>query len=119
MATPKDNAPEIASAQKIDKSLLKAFPPEALAQAIAEQLAIPVKDWHQLSSNRSARAKEQTAAALVYLIKNQPEEALARLTQAVGWLDKTLKAPPCPTHGEKANGKLREQSREKATEKIS
>lgn len=85
-----------------DKSLLKAFPAETLAQALAEQLAIPVKDWHQLSANRSVRAKEQAAAALVYLLKDQPEEALPRLTQAVGWLDRTLKAPPCPTHGEKA-----------------
>ncbi|MEM6450390.1 MAG: DUF6439 family protein [Cyanobacteria bacterium P01_D01_bin.105] len=85
-----------------DKAILKAFPPELLAQALAEQLAIPVKDWHRLSSNRTVRAKEQTAAALVYLLKNQPEEALLRLTQSVGWLDKTLKAPPCPTHGGKA-----------------
>lgn len=72
-----------------------------LAQALAEQLAISVKDWHRLSANRSVRAKEQAAAALVYLLKNQPEEALPRLSQAVGWLDKTLKAPPCPTHGKK------------------
>ena len=88
-----------------DKSVLKAFPPETLAQALAEQLAISVKDWHQLNTNRSVRAKEQTAAALVYLLKNQPEEALPRLAQAVGWLDRTLKAPPCPTHGNPTHGK--------------
>ena len=81
--------------------MLKSFPPEALAQALAEQLAIPVKDWHRLNSNRSVRAKEQAAAALVYLLKDQPEEALPRLSQAVGWLDRTLKAPPCPSHGPK------------------
>ncbi|MFK8182593.1 MAG: DUF6439 family protein [Phormidesmis sp.] len=86
-----------------DASILKSFPPEALAQALAEQLSISVQDWHRLSANRNVRAKEQAAAALVYLLKNQPEEALPRLTQAVGWLDKTLKAPPCPSHGKKAH----------------
>jgi len=88
--------------QAPDPSILKTFPPEALAQALAEQLTISVKDWHQLNSNRSVRAKEQAAAALVYLLKDRPEEALPRLTQAVGWLDRTLKAPPCPTHGKAA-----------------
>ncbi|HEY9824715.1 MAG TPA: DUF6439 family protein, partial [Stenomitos sp.] len=49
--------------------------------------------------NRRVRALEQTAAALVYLLKHQPEEALARLQQATGWLDRSISAPPCPTHG--------------------
>lgn len=79
-------------------ALLKSFSPEALAQALAEQLMIRPNDWHRLSANRSARAREQAAAALVYLLKDQPEEAIPRLAQAIGWLDKTLKAPPCPTH---------------------
>jgi hypothetical protein len=26
---------------------------------------------------------------------------LARFTQAVGWLDKSISAPPCPSHGDK------------------
>lgn len=73
----------------------------ALAQQLAEQLAIGHKDWHRLNANRTIRAKEQTAAALVYLLKDQPEEALIRLQQAVGWLDRSLSAPPCPTHGHK------------------
>ncbi|TAG60104.1 MAG: hypothetical protein EAZ28_08830 [Oscillatoriales cyanobacterium] len=47
----------------------------------------------------SARAGEQAAAALVFLLKNQPEEALPRLNQAAGWLDRSICAPPCPTHG--------------------
>lgn len=84
-----------------ERSVLKSFSPEVLAQALAEQLAIPSHDWHRLSSNRTVRAREQAAAALVYLLKDRPEEALPRLSQAVGWLDRTLKAPPCPTHGEK------------------
>lgn len=70
-----------------------------LAQALAERLAIAEKDWHRLKSNRQARAGEQTAAALVFLLKNNTEEALVRLQQAVGWLDKSISAPPCPTHG--------------------
>ncbi len=72
-----------------------------LAQALAAKLAIPERDWHRLKSNRPARAQEQAAAALIYLLKNQPEEALTRLQQASGWLDRSLIAPPCPSHGPK------------------
>ncbi|MEM8808417.1 MAG: DUF6439 family protein [Cyanobacteria bacterium P01_G01_bin.38] len=75
--------------------------PLELAQALAQKLAIGPNEWHRLSSNRQARAQEQAAAALVYLLKDQSEEALTRLTQSVGWLDRSLKAPPCPTHGER------------------
>lgn len=75
-----------------------------LAQTLASKLAIQPNDWHRLSSNRQVRAKEQVAAALVYLLKDQPDEALVRLEQAVGWLNRSLKAPPCPTHGEKGKG---------------
>jgi hypothetical protein len=72
-----------------------------LAQALAAKLAIPERDWHRLKSNRPARAQEQAAGALIYLLKNQPEEALTRLQQATGWLDRSLTAPPCPSHGPK------------------
>ena len=72
-----------------------------LAQQLATQLAIKPNDWHRLNRNRKVRAQEQAAAALVYLLKDQPDEALTRLQQAVGWLDHTLTAPPCPTHGQK------------------
>jgi uncharacterized small protein (DUF1192 family) len=70
-----------------------------LAQALAERLAIAPDDWHRLKANRKARAAEQAATALVYLLKDQPEEAQARLQQSVGWLDRSISAPPCPTHG--------------------
>jgi hypothetical protein len=73
--------------------------PEVLAQALAAALAIQPNDWHRLKSNRKVRAKEQAAAALVYLLKDQPEEALTRFQQTVGWLDRSLTAPPCPAHG--------------------
>jgi hypothetical protein len=75
-----------------------------LAQALLEKLSISDKDWHRLKGNRSARAREQAAAALVFLLKDQPAEALPRLQQAVGWLDRSLSAPPCPTHGQGARG---------------
>jgi Family of unknown function (DUF6439) len=70
-----------------------------LAQALAERLAIGSDDWHRLKANRKARAVEQTAMALLYLLKDQPPEALERLQQSVGWLDRSISAPPCPTHG--------------------
>ncbi|MGF1567055.1 MAG: DUF6439 family protein [Nodosilinea sp.] len=73
-----------------------------LAQILAQRLAIKPNDWHRLSSNRQVRAQEQLAAALVFLLKQRPEEALPRVQQAAGWLDRTLKAPPCPTHGQSA-----------------
>ncbi|WP_310481873.1 DUF6439 family protein [Chamaesiphon sp. VAR_48_metabat_403] len=72
-----------------------------LAQALAERLRIAETDWHRLKSNRPARAKEQAAAALVFLLKDNPDEALARFSQAVGWLDKSISAPPCPSHGDR------------------
>lgn len=71
----------------------------ALAQHLAYELTITSGDWHRLKSNRKARALEQISAALVYLLSHQPDEALARLQQATGWLDRTISAPPCPTHG--------------------
>lgn len=70
-----------------------------LAQALAARLALTDGDWHRLKSNRKVRCGEQASAALVFLLKDQPEEALARLQQAVGWLDRSVIAPPCPTHG--------------------
>ena len=70
-----------------------------LAQALAERLAITTTDWHRLKANRQAQARQQIGAALVFLLKEQPEEALLHLQQATGWLDKSISAPPCPTHG--------------------
>ena len=72
-----------------------------LAQALAERLRINETDWHRLKSNRPARAQEQAAAALVFLLNHHPDEALARFSQAVGWLDKSISAPPCPSHGDR------------------
>ncbi len=74
-----------------------------LAQALMEKLSISPNDWHRLKSNRKARASEQIAAALVFLLKDESEEALPRLQQATGWLDRSISAPPCPTHGSKGS----------------
>lgn len=79
-----------------------------LAQALAERLRIAETDWHRLKSNRPARAREQAAAALVFLLKDSPDEAVARFGQAVGWLDKSISAPPCPTHGDRGKLKVAE-----------
>ncbi len=84
---------------------LSQFSTLELAQALMERLSISPNDWHRLKSNRKVRAGEQAAAALVFLLKDTPEEALQRLQQASGWLDKSISAPPCPTHG---NGGSRE-----------
>ncbi|HEY9674716.1 MAG TPA: DUF6439 family protein [Waterburya sp.] len=84
---------------------LSEFSTLELAQALAERLTITPNDWHRLKSNRKARACEQATAALVFLLKEQPQEALIRFRQASGWLDHSISAPPCPTHGD--HGKSR------------
>ncbi|WP_422615141.1 DUF6439 family protein [Gloeocapsopsis dulcis] len=78
---------------------LQDFSTLELAQVLMERLAISPQDWHRLKSNRKVRASEQAAAAIIFLLKDQPEEALQRLHQASGWLDRSITAPPCPTHG--------------------
>ena len=88
------------STQLPNTSQLNEFSTLELAQALMERLSISPDDWHRLKSNRKVRASEQAAAALVYLLKDEPQEALLRLEQATGWLDRSISAPPCPTHGE-------------------
>lgn len=67
-----------------------------LAQALVERSLIAHQDWHRLKGNRQAQAKQQLTSALVFLLKEQPQEALQHLNQAVGWLDGSLASPPCP-----------------------
>ena len=67
-----------------------------LAQALAERSVIPHQNWHRLKGNRRAQAKQQLTSALVFLLKDQPQEALQHLNQAAGWLDGSLASPPCP-----------------------
>ena len=75
------------------------------ARRLAEQLTITSGEWHRLKGNRRARALEQAAAAIVFLLNDESEEGLIRLQQAVGWLDRSISAPPCPTHGHGAQSK--------------
>lgn len=90
--------------QNATKSNLNELSTLELAQALMERLSISPNDWHKLKSNRKVRANEQAAAAIVFLLKDQPEEALQRLQQAGSWLDRSICAPPCPTHGKRGEG---------------
>ena len=83
--------------QNATKSNLNELSTLELAQALMERLSISPNDWHKLKSNRKVRANEQAAAAIVFLLKDQPEEALQRLHRSIS-------APPCPTHGKKRAG---------------
>ncbi|MEN9216969.1 MAG: DUF6439 family protein, partial [Gloeomargarita sp. HHBFW_bins_162] len=67
---------------------------QQLAQALCDRLRITPERWHRLKGNRHARAAEQLAAALNYLLHDQPEQALQHTQQAQGWLDRSLSAPP-------------------------
>ncbi|NJK50360.1 hypothetical protein HC931_21555 [Candidatus Gracilibacteria bacterium] len=87
------------STQRSNTETLQSLSTLELAQALAERLAIAPNDWHRLKANRPAQAGQQLSAALVFLLKEQPQEALVHLNQASGWLDRSISAPPCPTHG--------------------
>jgi hypothetical protein len=81
--------------------LLKEFSTLELAQILAERMAISPQDWHRLKGNRQVQAGQHLASALVFLLKDEPLEALARLKQSSGWLDQSISPLPCPTHGHK------------------
>ncbi|MGB2924174.1 MAG: DUF6439 family protein [Limnothrix sp.] len=70
-----------------------------LAQALAVKLAIAPNDWHRMKGDRKAQASQQLSAALVFLLNNNPAAALEHLTQAQGWIDKSIAPPRCPDHG--------------------
>jgi hypothetical protein len=84
------------------------WPPEArgLAESLQRQLAICERDWHALKGQRSRRAAEQVAAALVQLLAaDDPaapvpgegrERAIALLDHALGWLRGEVSDPGCP-----------------------
>jgi hypothetical protein len=94
-------ASPLPSAQQISEKTAAQLSDIELAQLLVERLAIKPMDWHRLNRDRNVRAQEQLSAALVYLLKQQPQEAQIRTEQALGWLNKSLTAPPCPTHGER------------------
>ena len=55
-----------------------------LAQALAERSVIAHQDWHRLKGNRQAQAKQQLTSALVFLLRDRPQEALQHIQQAAG-----------------------------------
>ncbi len=81
----------------------------ALAEQLQRQLAISDRDWHALKAQRSRRAAEQLAAALVVLLSaDGPSssvasparvQALALVEHAAGWLRGEISDPGCPSHG--------------------
>lgn len=87
------------------------WPAEALvlAQQLQRLLSIDDRQWHQLKAQRSRRAAEQLAAALVQLMaaddpkRSAPTparlEAIALVDHALAWLRSDLSDPGCPTHG--------------------
>jgi len=87
------------SSQLARSEVLSQFSTLELAQALAERLAIGPRDWHRLKANRQAQASQQVASGLVYLLTATPQQALPHLRQAVGWLDRSVSVPPCPSHG--------------------
>lgn len=89
----------------------RGWPPEALdlAQRLQRSLTIDDRQWHRLKTQRSRRAAEQLAAALVQLLAaDDPksasptrarEEAIALVDHALGWLRAEVSDPGCPAHG--------------------
>ena len=83
------------------------WPEGALEQAIAlqRQLCIAERDWHRLKQQRSRRAAEQLAAALVQLLGGEPcgsadgaeaqQRSLELLEHASRWLRGELSDPGC------------------------
>ena len=79
-----------------------------LAVALQRQLALGDRDWHALKGQRSRRAAEQLAAALVLLLAGDNPAASrsgpARLAaielveNGLGWLKGELADPGCPSH---------------------
>lgn len=79
-----------------------------IARILAERMTISSYDWHKLKNDRKAQAAQQLTASLVYLLNDQTEEALIRINQAKGWLERSIAPLPCPTHGHKKNSEKHE-----------
>lgn len=89
----------------------RSWPPEALplAERLHRQLTIGDRDWHARKHQRSRRAAEQVAAALVQLLAaDDPaasassegrRSAIALLDNAQAWLRAEISDAGCPAHG--------------------
>lgn len=77
--------------------------------SLQRRLAIDDRQWHALKAQRSRRAAEQLAGALVQLLATDdpsqatPGEARQRAidltSSALAWLKGELRDPGCPDHG--------------------
>lgn len=93
-----------------------AWPDQSLQSAVELQrlLAIGDRDWHALKGQRSRRAAEQLAAALVQLLSGDDprrssssparDQAIALAEHALFWLRAEISDPGCPSHGRAAAG---------------
>jgi hypothetical protein len=80
-----------------------------LAEQLHRQLVIGDRHWHALKGQRSRRAAEQLAGALVQLLgADDPaaisggearERAIVLTASALAWLKGELRDPGCPDHG--------------------
>jgi len=80
-----------------------------LARQLQRQLVINDRQWHALKRQRSRRAAEQLASALVLLLsaddpaRSEPTparlEAQALVDHALAWLKGERSDPGCPSHG--------------------
>jgi hypothetical protein len=80
-----------------------------LAEQLQRKLAIGDRDWHALKAQRSRRAAEQLAGALLQLLgADDPaaskggearQQAIALTASALAWLNGELRDPGCPDHG--------------------
>jgi hypothetical protein len=80
----------------------------ALAVALQRKLSIGDREWHALKGQRSRRAAEQLAGALVQLLSgDDPKrkqasparlEAIALVEHALQWLRAEVSDPGCPSH---------------------
>ncbi len=102
---------ETASPSSTSVASHRSWPAEALplAERLHRQLSIGDRDWHALKRQRSRRAAEQVAAALVQLLAaDDPaasattegrRSAIALLENAQAWLRAEISDPGCPAHG--------------------
>ena len=106
-AAPSSGSPPVAVASgRVDS-----WPDDSreLAEQLQRRLVISDRDWHALKAQRSRRAAEQLAGALVQLLgADDPaatrvgearERAIALTTSALAWLKGELRDPGCPDHG--------------------
>jgi hypothetical protein len=81
----------------------------AVAEELHRLLSIRERDWHALKSQRSRRAAEQLASALVQLLSGDDpaspgvtparERATALVDHSLAWLNAEVRDPGCPSHG--------------------